>query len=75
MAWLIFSTYFVRFELKSLSKQCWLNVIMQAASRNHGDGIDCNYYSTTQHQHESPHRDVIDNTAYAELGDGKVMYI
>ena len=45
---------------------------MQADCRPPGDGIDCNYYCTTQHRHESQHRDVNENTGYAEWGDSKV---
>ena len=49
------------------------NVTIQAADRTPGDGTDCNYYSTTKHRHKSPDPDVNDNTAYGELGDGKVI--
>lgn len=42
-----------------------------ATGRIPGDGAECNCYSNTQHQHESPGLDIT-CTDYAELGDSKV---
>ena len=46
---------------------------MQAASRTPGDGTECNFCCTTQHQHKSPTSNVNNSTDYAELGNGKVI--